>query len=85
MQTIIDEKIAIYLAENGYFYIMHRFEPEKRLTFIKDMQSRGFIASISVGVKEEEYAFIEQLAADNLHLNSLRLILHMVIQMLLSA
>ena len=29
MQTIIDEKIAFYLAENGYFYIMHRFEPEK--------------------------------------------------------
>ena len=31
MQTIIDEKIAIYLAENGYFYIMHRFQPEKRM------------------------------------------------------
>ena len=37
MQTIIDEKIAFYLAENGYFYIMHRFEPEKRISFIKDM------------------------------------------------
>lgn len=66
MQTIIDEKIAIYLAENGYFYVMHRFEPEKRLTFIKDMHSRELIASISVGVKEEEYGFIEQLSADNI-------------------
>ncbi|WP_066298708.1 GMP reductase [Bacillus sp. FJAT-29937] len=62
MQTIIDEKIAIYLAENGYFYIMHRFNPEKRVSFIKDMKARGLIASISVGVKEEEYGFIEELA-----------------------
>ncbi|MEH7388553.1 GMP reductase [Bacillus sp. JJ1521] len=66
MQTIIDEKIALTLAENGYFYIMHRFNPEKRVDFIKDMQSRGLIASISVGVKSEEYTFVEQLAEENL-------------------
>lgn len=66
MQTIIDEKIAIYLAENGYFYVMHRFEPEKRTSFIKDMHSRGLIASISVGVKEEEYEFVEQLSKEQL-------------------
>lgn len=66
MQTIIDEKIATYLAENGYFYVMHRFEPEKRVTFIQDMHARELIASISVGVKDEEYGFIEQLAADNI-------------------
>ncbi|MFZ3579966.1 GMP reductase [Virgibacillus sp. DJP39] len=66
MQTIIDEKIALYLAQNGYFYIMHRFEPEARLNFIKDMQSRGLIASISVGVKEEEYQFIQQLTEKNI-------------------
>ncbi|NYE08736.1 GMP reductase [Bacillus niacini] len=66
MQTIIDDKIAIFLAEKEYFYIMHRFEPEKRLNFIKDMQSRGLFASISVGVKEEEYRFIEQVAGEQL-------------------
>lgn len=66
MQTIIDENIANYLAENGYFYIMHRFEPQKRIAFIKSMQTRGLIASISVGVKEEEYTFVEQLAEENL-------------------
>ncbi|MDQ0230338.1 GMP reductase [Metabacillus malikii] len=66
MQTIIDETISVYLAENGYFYIMHRFEPEKRIDFIKMMKSRGLISSISVGVKEEEYSFIEQLAHDQL-------------------
>ncbi|MFS0690900.1 GMP reductase [Sporosarcina sp. 179-K 8C2 HS] len=66
MQTIIDEKVAIQLAEGGYFYIMHRFNPETRAEFIKDMHTRGLIASISVGVKEEEYGFVEQLAADQL-------------------
>jgi GMP reductase len=66
MQTIIDEKIALYLAENNYFYIMHRFEPEKRITFVKEMQSKGLYASISVGVKEEEYQFIEELKKEQL-------------------
>lgn len=66
MQTIIDENIAIKLAENGYFYIMHRFNPESRAEFIKNMHSRKLIASISVGVKEDEYQFIEQLALEEL-------------------
>ena len=66
MQTVIDETIAIFLAENGYFYVMHRFEPETRRSFIQEMHSRGLIASISVGVKEEEYQFIEQLSDEQL-------------------
>jgi GMP reductase len=66
MQTIIDENIATYLAENGYFYIMHRFNPEKRVDFIKEMQGRNLIASISVGVKSEEYKFVKKLAVEKL-------------------
>ncbi|WP_163536985.1 GMP reductase [Gracilibacillus sp. YIM 98692] len=66
MQTIIDENIAKFLAEKNYFYIMHRFEPETRKTFIQDMHSKKLIASISVGVKDEEYSFIKELAEANL-------------------
>lgn len=66
MQTIMDEKIATYLAENGYFYIMHRFKPESRKDFIKDMTKKGLYSSISVGVKNEEYTFVEELAKENL-------------------
>ncbi|RNF39202.1 GMP reductase [Planococcus salinus] len=66
MQTIIDENIAVFLAENDYFYILHRFKPEQRLAFAKDMQERGLYASISVGVKEEEYQFVQQLADEGL-------------------
>lgn len=66
MQTIIDEMIAETLAENGYFYIMHRFDEEARVPFIKKMQKKGLITSISVGVKEGEYAFVETLAREGL-------------------
>ncbi|MFC4355564.1 GMP reductase [Chryseomicrobium palamuruense] len=66
MQTIIDENIATYLAENNYFYIMHRFQPEARKAFIQKMQEKGLVASISVGVKAEEYTFVEELKEENL-------------------
>ncbi|MBP1045491.1 GMP reductase [Enterococcus sp. BWM-S5] len=66
MQTIIDETIAEFLAENGYFYIMHRFDEEARIPFIKRMKEKGLIASISVGVKAGEYDFVEDLAKQKL-------------------
>ena len=66
MQTIIDEPLAIWLAEHDYFYIMHRNQPERRMDFVRDMKKRGLIASISVGVKDEEFDFIEALAANDL-------------------
>lgn len=66
MQTIIDDNIAEFLAENGYFYIMHRFDEEARIPFIKKMQAKGLITSISVGVKPGEYTFIETLAKEKL-------------------
>lgn len=64
MQTVIDEKLAIWLAENDYFYVMHRFDEEARQPFIKAMHEKGLFASISLGVKDYEYAFVEKLAQD---------------------
>ena len=66
MQTIIDESIAEFLAENGYFYIMHRFDEAARIPFIKKMKEKGLISSISVGVKDYEYTFVETLATEGL-------------------
>lgn len=66
MQTIIDETLAKQLARENYFYIMHRFEPERRKGFIQDMHQAGLIASISVGVKPEEYDFILSLKSQGL-------------------
>ena len=49
------------LAKEGYFYVMHRFAPETRLDFVRRFQEAGAFASISVGIKQEEYDFIDQL------------------------
>lgn len=61
MASIVDKDLAIWLARNGYFYVMHRFEPETRLDFVRELQELGLYASISVGVKPAEYDFISQL------------------------
>lgn len=61
MQTVINEELALSLAKNGYFYVMHRFQPEKRHDFIRSMHNHGQFASISIGVKPGEYDFIDEL------------------------
>ena len=66
MQTVIDEKLAVWLAQNGYFYIMHRFDEDERLPFVKRMHDQGLFASISVGVKPKEHELIDELAAQYL-------------------
>ncbi len=66
MQTIIDEKLAVWLAENDYFYVMHRFEEETRKDFVKDMQEKNLFSSISLGIQDDEYGFVEELVAEDL-------------------
>lgn len=66
MQTVIDETLAVWLAENNFFYVMHRFDEEDRIPFIERMQKKGLFSSISVGVKDAEYLFIETLAKEKL-------------------
>ncbi|ETY73096.1 GMP reductase [Lactiplantibacillus fabifermentans] len=65
MATVINDDLAKWLASNNYFYIMHRFAPEKRRVFIESMHADNLFASISVGVKASEYDFIDDLAAAN--------------------
>lgn len=66
MESVIDEDLAIWLAQNDYYYVMHRFQPEDRADFIKRMHDRGLFASISVGIKDSEYDFINQLKSEHL-------------------
>ncbi|MCC3710813.1 GMP reductase [Staphylococcus hominis] len=66
MQTVMNESLAEWFAENDYFYIMHRFNEVGRIPFIKKMQNKGLFASISVGVKETEFEFIEKLKTEHL-------------------
>lgn len=66
MQTILDETLAEQLAKEGYFYVMHRFQPEKRMAFIRHMKELNLISSISVGVKPGEFQFIDELTKEKL-------------------
>ncbi|MDP4300474.1 GMP reductase [Leptothrix discophora] len=61
MKTVLDERIARWLADNGYFYVMHRFDLDA-VAFARDMREAGLFVSISSGVKEADYAVIDQLA-----------------------
>lgn len=66
MESVIDEDLAIWLAQNDYYYVMHRFQPEDRADFVKRMHDRGLFASISVGIKDSEYDFIDRLKYEHL-------------------
>ena len=66
MQTIIDEELAEKLAREGYFYIMHRFQPERRMDFVKRMHDLNLYSSISIGVKPEEFALVDEFKKANL-------------------
>ncbi|WP_261809710.1 GMP reductase [Levilactobacillus humaensis] len=66
METVINEPLAVWLAQNDYFYVMHRFQPEERRGFIARMHEKSLFASISVGVKPDEHAFIDELAEADL-------------------
>jgi len=65
MESIIDVSLAINLAKEGYFYILHRFDTDE-VSFIKTMKEMGLISSISIGVNEESYELIDELVSKNL-------------------
>ena len=61
MKTVVDAAICVWLAQNGYFYVMHRFDLDN-VQFVKDMKAKGLFASISLGVKQPDYATVDTLA-----------------------
>jgi len=60
MECVINEEIAIKLAKEGYFYILHRFDVDQ-IKFIKLMKSLDLVTSISIGVNDDAYELIEEL------------------------
>jgi len=59
MESVINDDLAIKLAENGYFYVMHRFDVDN-IEFTKMMHHKGLIASISIGVNQDAYDYIDE-------------------------
>ena len=63
MKTVVDEPITQWLAANGFFYVMHRFDVDA-VAYARQMRDKGLFVSISAGVKAPDYVVIDQLAAD---------------------
>ena len=62
MKTVVNEEICTWMAKNGYFYVMHRFDLDS-VAFVKAMTAKGLYASISLGVKKPDYDTVDQLVA----------------------
>jgi GMP reductase len=62
MKTVVDEPICVWLAQHGYFYVMHRFDLDS-VAFTRRMRALGLYASISLGVKKPDYDTVDQLVA----------------------
>ncbi len=62
MKTVINEPLCRWLAQNGFFYVMHRFDIDN-VAFVQRMHAAGVFASISLGVKAPDMATVEALAA----------------------
>ncbi len=65
MKTVVNESICEWLAQNGYFYVMHRFDLDN-LAFVKKMKDKGLFSSISLGVKQADFDTIDQFVAQSL-------------------
>ena len=65
MKTVVNEAICRWMADNGYFYVMHRFDLDN-LAFVRAMKLQGAYASISLGVKKADYETVDRLAAEGL-------------------
>ncbi len=40
MKTVVNESICDWMAKNGYFYVMHRFDLDN-VAFVREMHSKG--------------------------------------------
>jgi GMP reductase len=65
MKTVVNEKICTWMAQNGYFYVMHRFDLDN-VQFVREMHAKGLFASISLGVKGPDYETVSKLVAEGL-------------------
>jgi GMP reductase len=60
MECVINKEVAMKLAKENYFYVMHRFSVDV-LEFCKSMISKNLYTSISLGVNLDSYTDIDKL------------------------
>jgi GMP reductase len=65
MKTVVNESICEWLAANGYFYVMHRFDLDN-VQFVRDCMKKDMYASVSLGVKQADYDTVAAWRAEGL-------------------
>lgn len=65
MKTVVDASISTWMAQNGYFYVMHRFDLDN-VQFVREMHEKDLYASISLGVKQADYDTVDRMVAEGL-------------------
>ena len=65
MRTVISEDLCAWMAQNNYFYIMHRFDLDN-MAFVRNMTKKGLFSSISLGTKQGDQDVVDQLKAEGL-------------------
>jgi GMP reductase len=65
MECVINQDLALKLAEQNYFYVMHRFNIDQ-VKFIEMMNQKNLISSISIGVNSDSYELIDELVENSL-------------------
>lgn len=65
MKSVVSEETCEFLASHGWFYTMHRFDVDQ-VRFVAEMQKKGYIASISIGVNDETISQLNELKKANL-------------------
>ena len=67
MECVLDIELARKLAENGYFYILHRFFTDQMIiSFIDIMNKNNLVTSISLGVNQDSYDLIDKISKNEL-------------------
>jgi GMP reductase len=66
MVSVVNEETCVFMAENNYFYTMHRFGIDT-LEFCRNMKERNLFTSISVGVNEDSYEMLGILSENDVN------------------
>jgi hypothetical protein len=69
MKCVMDEERAEWLSKNNYMYVMHRFDISN-YKFVKKANIENWkTISVSIGVKQEDYDFLNIILAEGLRVD----------------
>lgn len=64
MKSVVNQETCLFFAQHNWFYTMHRFNVDP-VEFIQFMHSKGYIASISIGVNQDSYDDIKRMISED--------------------